>query len=214
MIMKMQLYRRVKMKQWNDRRYFTLDDIKNDLGILTQYSGPLAMRASNELPEAFISAILDKCGCSDSALVLSNQAHILFQDYLWPRFYNQYICYTDDTSIADDDSEDVIVDKIGQIIAWIQSSDDKYSLLISNLEANKNKLLGQIKSSSVNRFNDVPQNQGSYEDDAHNSTVTKTETATDGTTLLSRLNEIEDNLKRLYIDWSNEFRRFIIWSVQ
>lgn len=214
MIMKMQLYRRVKMKQWNERRYFTLDDIKNDLGILTQYSGPLAMEAASEDVSQFLYSILEKCGCSNPIIIYSSEATKMFQRYLWPRFYNQYICYTDDTSIADDDSEDVIVDKIGQIIAWLQASDDKYSLLISNLEANKTKLLGQIKSSSVNRFNDVPQNQGSYDDDAHNSTVTKTETATDGTTLLSRLNEIEDNLKRLYIDWSNEFRRFIIWSVQ
>lgn len=93
------------------------------------------------------------------------------------------------------------------------ASDTKYSLLINNLENNKTKLLNQIKSSSVNRFNDVPQNQGEYEDNAHNTNVTTVESNTDGATLLARLNEIEDNMKRLYEDWSNEFRQFIIWSV-
>ena len=94
----------------------------------------------------------------------------------------------------------------------MNASDHKFSLLISNQEANKDKLLQQIKSSSVNRFNDTPQNQGQFEDDSHNTNVTKTENATDGATLLARLNEIEDNLKRLYEDWSNEVRIFIIWS--
>ena len=70
-----------------------------------------------------------------------------------------------------------------------------------------------MKSSSTQRFNDTPQNQGEFEDEAHNTNVTKNESATDGGTLLSRLNEIEENLKRLYEDWSNEFRKFIFWSV-
>ena len=66
----------------------------------------------------------------------------------------------------------------------------------------------------MQRYNDTPQNQGEYDDNAHNTTTTKTEAYSDGGTVLSRLNEIEDNLKRLYENWSNEFRRFIIWSAE
>ena len=94
----------------------------------------------------------------------------------------------------------------------MSSSDTKFSLLIANQEANKNNLLGQIKASTISRFNDTPQNGGDFSDDNHTTTITTGESLTDGGTLLSRLNEVEDNLKRLYEDWSNEFRRFIIWS--
>ena len=98
-------------------------------------------------------------------------------------------------------------------MAWWQSSTEKYSLLIQNLTANKTKLLDDVKSVSTSRFNDTPQNSGDFSDDQHTSTVTKTENSSNVGTMMARLNEIEDNIKQLYIDWSNEFRKFIIWSV-
>lgn len=90
---------------------------------------------------------------------------------------------------------------------------DKYGLLIQNLELNKKKLLDDVKSSSIARFNDTPQNSGDFSDDNHTSNITKTENTTNAGTMMQRLNEIEDNIKQLYIDWSDEFRKFIIWSV-
>lgn len=202
------------MKTYYERRYFTLDDIKNDLGILPTYKGPLTMKAANEKVKDFIDACLQKCECSSPALTFSSEADEMFQSYLWPKYYNAYVCFTDDETIADDESEKVFADFIGVIIAWLASSDEKYSLLINNLEANKTKLLGAIKSSTISRYNDTPQNQGEFDDDEHNTNVTKNESETDGTTLLARLNEIEDNLKMLYDRWSNEFRDFIFWSVK
>ena len=86
-------------------------------------------------------------------------------------------------------------------------------MLIQNLTANKSKLLDDVKSSSVARFNDTPQNSGDFSDDQHTSNITTTTSSSNVGTMMQRLNEIEDNIKQLYIDWSNEFRKFIIWSV-
>lgn len=86
-------------------------------------------------------------------------------------------------------------------------------MIIANQEANKNNLLSQIKASSTTKFNDTPQDGGDFSDNNHTSTVTSVESGVDGGTLISRLNEVENNLKRLYKDWANEFRQFIIWSV-
>lgn len=198
------------------RRYFTLDDVKRDIGILPITTGPFGVQVAFIKMAEFISKVIKKSGLTvpnrewnDS---FSNYIDICWQDYIWPKFYDKAICYTDDDTISDDDSAKVFADFVGPIIAWMKASDTKFSLLIANQEANKTKLLDQIKSSSVNRFNDTPQNQGQFEDDSHNTNFTKTESATDGATLLARLNEIEDNLKRLYEDWSKEFRKFIIWS--
>ena len=90
---------------------------------------------------------------------------------------------------------------------------EKYSMLIQNLNANKTKLLDDVKSSSIARFNDTPQNSGDFSDDNHTSNITTTTNSSNVGTMMQRLNEIEDNIKQLYIDWSDEFRKFIIWSV-
>ena len=77
---------------------------------------------------------------------------------------------------------------------------DKYVMLIQNLELNKSKLLDDVKSSSLARFTDTPQNSGDFSDDNHTSTITKTENSSNVGTMMQRLNEIEDNIKQLYID--------------
>ena len=193
-------------------RYFTLEDVKNCIGILNQYSGAFAMEAANEKMSAFMLKVIQNCTWSVPTITTSSYMDTCWQQYIYPKFFNLNICMTDDDTIGDNDADKVFSNKVGAIVAWMRASDEKFSLLIKNQVENKNKLLNQIKSSSTNRFNDTPQNSGTFEDATHNTTVTTIENSTDGSTLLSRLNEIEDNLKRLYENWSNEFRKFIIWS--
>lgn len=193
-------------------RYFTLEDVKNCIGTLNKYSGAFAMEAANEKMSAFMLKVIQNSTWSVPTITTSSYMDTCWQQYIYPKFFNLNICMTDDDTIGDDDADKVFSNKVGAIVAWMRASDEKFSLLIKNQVENKNKLLSQIKSSSTNRFNDTPQNSGTFEDSTHNTTVTTIENSTDGSTLLSRLNEIEDNLKRLYENWSNEFRKFIIWS--
>lgn len=73
-------------------------------------------------------------------------------------------------------------------------------MLIQNLNNNKTKLLDDVRSSSVARFNDTPQNSGDFSDDNHTSNITTTTSSSNVGTMMQRLNEIEDNIKQLYID--------------
>lgn len=90
--------------------------------------------------------------------------------------------------------------KAGLICRWINESKEVYEVLISNLEANKSKLLDQIKSitgsnsttantnsstgntsnettTNVNsRTNDTPQQPGSWEEDDYVSVISGTAT--------------------------------------
>lgn len=201
------------MYNYYERTYYSLDDIRKSIGLYENYNGPFSMLASST---GFIS-FMNKCllysnypkieGTNEAA-----EAYQCFANYIWPRFYNESIIYVDadeDTTLVDK----FCLTKVGQIFAWWKSSMDKYGLLIQNLELNKKKLLDDVKSASISRFNDTPQNSGDFSDDQHTSTVTKTENSSNVGTMMARLNEIEDNIKQLYIDWSNEFRKFIIWSV-
>ena len=193
-----------------ERTYYTLDDIRIAVNLSPDLKGPYAMQDS-------LSNFIKYCLQSANYAVRVNindttEAQICFRDYIWPRFYQEAIVYVDS-----DESEDFVEKfcetKAGQIMSWWISSTEKYVLLIQNLENNKTKLLDDVKSSSIARFNDTPQNSGDFSDDNHTSTVTKTENSSNVGTMMSRLNEIEDNIKQLYMDWSNEFRKFIIWSV-
>lgn len=211
------------MRKYYYNTYFTLEDVANDLALTG--AGAFRMAATTkhravEMP-VFINRVLEKASYDTldmSALISNKYLTEVWTKYIYPKFYNQAICYYSDLYNYEQEeakysASKVFADYLGTIISWMFSSTEKFSLTIANLEANKDKLLQQIKTSSISRFNDTPQNQGAFEDDAHNTTVTKNEGSTDGGTLLSRLNEIEDSMKRLYNDWSNEFRQFIIWSV-
>lgn len=202
------------MYNYYERTYYTLDDIRKEVGISPNDKGPYTITNSSaaSLTLFFINCFYKVNFSLPPTFTETTETRTCFRDYIWPRFYQEAIIYTDL-----DESEDFVEKfcrtKAGQIIAWWRSSSEKYSMLIQNLEANKTKLLDDVKSASISRFNDTPQNSGDFSDDQHTSTVTKTENSSNVGTMMQRLNEIEDNIKQLYMDWSNEFRKFIIWSV-
>ena len=197
------------MYNYYERTYYTLDDIREALEITGE--GPYAI-GSGTL-SSFLNSCLSKVNFVTAPYFTETaESANCFQLYIWPRFYQEAIIYTD-LDKNEDFVEKFARTKVGQIMSWWQSSSEKYVLLIKNLTANKSKLLDDVKSASISRFNDTPQNSGDFSDDNHTSTVTKTENSSNVGTMMARLNEIEDNIKQLYIDWSNEFRKFIIWSV-
>ena len=195
-----------------ERTYYTLDDIRKEVDISPNEEGPYTI--DNMYFSVFLNSCLSKAGFkSKEAAYADETAETLkcFREYIWPRFYQEAIIYVDS-----DESEDFVEKfdrtKVGQIMSWWNASSEKYSMLIQNLNNNKSKLLDDVKSSSIARFNDTPQNSGDFSDDNHTSNITKTENSSNVGTMMQRLNEIEDNIKQLYLDWSDEFRKFIIWS--
>lgn len=199
------------MYNYYERTYYTLDDIRVEVGLYPTAKGPYTM--SNMTLSRFLKACLSEAGYDTLPTETeTNEANTCFKEYIWPRFYQEAIIYAD-LDKNEDFVEKFCRTKVGQIMSWWTSSSEKYSLLIQNLTANKSKLLDDVKSASVSRFNDTPQNSGDFSDDQHTSTITKTENSSNVGTMMARLNEIEDNIKQLYMDWSDEFRKFIIWSV-
>ena len=194
-----------------ERTYYTLDDIRKTLGwMYNEKNGPYSLNTNTF--SSFLNDCLRQAGYDTTTFTETQESTDCFRNYIWPRFYQEVVVYTDS-----DESEDFVEKfartKVGQIISWWTSSSEKYSMLIQNLSNNKAKLLDDVKSSSIARFNDTPQNSGDFSDDNHTSNITTTTNSSNVGTMMQRLNEIEDNIKQLYIDWSDEFRKFIIWSV-
>lgn len=199
------------MYNYYERTYYTLDDIRKTLGwMYNEKNGPYSLNTNTF--SSFLNDCLRQAGYDTTTFTETTESTLCFRNYIWPRFYQEAIIYTDSDE-SEDFAKKFAETKVGQIMSWWMSSSEKYSLLIQNLENNKTKLLEDVISSSTSRFNDTPQNSGDFSDDQHTSTVTTTTNSSNVGTMMSRLNEIEDNIKQLYIDWSNEFRKFIIWSV-
>ena len=183
-----------------ERTYYTLDDIRIEVGLYLNSAGPYTMYASYSNLTTFINKCLEEAGFDIIPVTTEiTESEKCFREYIWPRFYQEAIIYAD-LDKNEDFVEKFCRTKAGQIMSWWQSSTEKYSLLIQNLTNNKNKLLDDVKSSSVARFNDTPQNSGDFSDDQHTSNITTTENSSNVGTMMQRLNEIEDNIKQLYLD--------------
>ena len=181
-----------------ERTYYTLDDIRIAVGLNPNDKGPYSIRTTKSFIE-FLNDCLQKAGYTTATFTDTEESNSCFWNYIWPRFYQETIIYVDS-----DESESFVEKfcrtKAGQIISWWQASTEKYVMLIKNLNNNKAKLLDDVKSSSIARFNDTPQNSGDFSDDPHTSTITKTENSSNVGTMMQRLNEIEDKIKQLYLD--------------
>ena len=182
-----------------ERTYYTLDDIRKKLDGYIYANGPYSMALLDKTISAFLIACLRKSSFATFDFTETNESKTCFQNYIWPRFYQEAIIYVDSYE-SEDFIEKFARTKAGQIMSWWTSSSEKYSMLIQNLNNNKSKLLDDVKSSSIARFNDTPQNSGDFSDDNHTSNITKTESSSNVGTMMQRLNEIEDNIKQLYID--------------
>lgn len=147
---------------------------------------------------------------SELPLTLTNtHLNSLFK-LIYSRYKDEYIVCLDDFELAPEHVASWSVKLINKILL----TQDRYIYLLEAYANNRDRLLSSLKATSENtvRFNDTPQNSGSYEDLEHNSTVTKTEnvTTSDSTTLMNRIKEISNNYENLLLDWSNEFEECFI----
>lgn len=125
------------------------------------------------------------------------------------RFYSETIIITDDIQVAK------VQDWFIKFLNVYELTYDYYETLINLYEAKKTNLLDKVQSlnSASVKFNDTPQNaSGDFTGDDYVTNYTKTEgeSSSDFATVMTRLREIQDDYKRLWEDWLNEFHRLFI----
>lgn len=143
-----------------------------------------------------------------------------FQNYIWPRFYEETIDFID---VEHDPWEEVVKpmnknevlpqvqSKLVKIWSWLQESKQQYETLINLYTEQKDNLMKQLSSKATTLFNDTPQTADDVTTTGYITTATTATTTADAGTPMTRLKEIRDNLENLYGSWSNEFRKFINW---
>ena len=151
------------------------------------------------------------------------------------RYYDWYCFEILVNPLADSDSEinKKTMQFFTQFINVYNNTYDKYVSLLSNLANLKNSLISGKDNSfhsetdttgnGLNRFNDTPQNSGTFDDDMHTTNLTETETSGNSETTGNNVNNDLYNVEKLellnrkyqnvMLDWSNEFRRLFYMEV-
>lgn len=131
---------------------------------------------------------------------------------LWLRFNKCVVGYSDqlieDGEQIDEIKTDdlLIANKINYVYL---TTFDKYSVMFKLYEDNKGKLMDQVKSISINRFNDTPQNGGDFSNDDHTSSINKSETSNDYGPIMDRVASIEYKYHKLMQKWVDEFKTIL-----
>lgn len=115
--------------------------------------------------------------------------------------------------ITDDDWEYEKA-KLGKDIWSIYiDTQDRYRTLINIYNDKLNNLLAQVETDSETRFNDTPQNlpvDDGFAADNYTTTITSSKVKSDGTSVMNRIDEIQQKLRDVFADWAFEFNKLIL----
>ena len=84
------------MYNYYERTYYTLDDIRKEVGISPNDKGPYTI--GDMYFSAFLNDCLTKAGFKGKDAAYANETVETlkcFHDYIWPRFYQEAIIYVD-----------------------------------------------------------------------------------------------------------------------
>lgn len=131
-------------------------------------------------------------------------------DLVIKRFHNFY-CYS---SLGSEFSVSEQKNFIAKLLMILEMTSGRYLSILGVYDEAKTKLLDPVKTDvkTKSRFNDTPQNNGTYEEDPYTTTLTLGESSTEMgvDTIMGRIREIEGNYNNVLLNWSNEFDSLFI----
>lgn len=143
------------------------------------------------------------------ALLTDNYVEEMWQQlYVW--FRREYaIKVEEDANVLDAEAEffSLLCNKIAD-------GYDYYTTILDIYKNNKNKLMDKVKSIATGstRFNDTPQNSGTFDTDPYTSNITQNEgtTESDLKTTMERIKEIQESYRDFLGQWAKSFRNLFI----
>lgn len=129
------------------------------------------------------------------------------------RYTDNWVLFTD-TDFDEDEFPISNEDVLKKIDSWkrkfwfiYDTTKDRYEKLLDVYSEQQANLLAKIGSSSKTKFNDTPQNAGSFDTEEYTTTYTQVDTEIDPTDMMSRLDNIYNKYKNLYAEWVKEFAK-------
>ena len=128
----------------------------------------------------------------------------LFKKYIIPRCWDSVVDITT--------SEDLITNHenfFGNLAEWVVSSEDRYLPILQNWEANKDKLMDKLRTTTegTSRASDTPEVSGEWDGNDQLSSIASstTTTTTDSGTVMNQLNDIRKRYRSIMQEWADSF---------
>lgn len=164
----------------------------------------------------YVNTMLDEDVVTDTTY-----SKAVMQHYIWNMYYNEKVMYVDVEHPKYEGVTKPLVTSpefikarkefAGKIWAWVKESQERYEKLAALYTGQMANLLNQIKTNSISKYNDTPQNDNNqFATDNYVSNITQNEAGTDGATPIARLEEIRRLLHSVYGEWAKEFGKFTI----
>lgn len=147
--------------------------------------------------------VADKVGWNPTQEELED-VKVLFSSYILPKCWNMLVEVS-----SKEDTKGLTF--IGEVLAWLNSTQGKYSLLIQYYRTHKDKLMDDVLTTTdfTATSNDTPQDEGNnWGDDLHVSSVGKNHTESKtvgGASYMQQLSIIQRNYRNLYSMWLADF---------
>lgn len=149
--------------------------------------------------------------------------NVLFTQYVYPKYWRYYFVVVEsdihhpfEQNQLDENTPEV-VKRVDDVIAILNETYPKYSVLIEKYEAQKTHLLDSIEQTRelLHKYNDTPQSSGledPFTSDTHLTDASKDieKLQNDLTTKMQRLDEINRLWQNIYVKWANEFKGLFI----
>lgn len=184
-------------------KYFTLEEIIS--------SHDLQTAPFNAVPLVTLVDVYDEyIGVNNLYTTLENQyvEEMWQQMFVW--FRKEYaIKVEEDADLMDAEAEffSILCNKIAD-------GYDYYTTILGIYANNKTKLMDKVKSIATGstRFNDTPQNSGTFDTDPYTSNITQNEgtTESDLKTTMERIKEIQESYRDFLGQWAKSFRNIFI----
>ena len=149
---------------------------------------------------------------------LINQIINELMDIVYNRHSQDFIAWIEESGNEENDNSNAMSQALEKLINIIDLTIPRYVPLFKQNEIYSFDPVAPISSKTTGktRFNDTPQNNGSFNDDEHssNESMSTSETEVDSGSIMSRLDELFKNFKSIMLDWSNEFNSLFLKEEQ
>ena len=137
------------------------------------------------------------------------------------RYWDEYV-FESKYNVDDVTSNSEVLYKVRRFLAKfidiILNTYDKYSKILDSYDSAKNKLLNKLERTTTGndtrRENDTPQDGGDFADDEHTSYISQGDTSVteehDDTSLIERIDKIQNLFQKTMLKWVNEFSGLFI----
>lgn len=207
---------------YNEEKWYSLEDLLN-------YQADATSPRPQVEPYGSVSIM----SCISTQFGINHQRMYIFEDgqggsfrlkqyinelgyYLTARYFSHY-CFREEAEKGSSKWRSTYREFLNKIVSILTFTYDKYSSMLNFYATEKSKLMDKIQAvgSGITRFNDTPQDEGTFDDDEHTTNLTQVSStsSSDGDTKIKRLNEIDKLFNNLLLEWCNEFDKLFVEEI-